>query len=244
MLGSCYYAKLELDGKVIEEGVLMNKTKLIVVMLITAMTGGLAFPLSGCAFRSKASRVENQVASVKRGDITIDIPAGGNLSYSLKKDLAFDMAGTVEEVLVEVGDSVKEGQLLAKLDASEWEEQLAGMQLNLIQAEVNLKQAQIALDKAENPYTEDEIEKARQAVKDAQTQLNNDEDWLDYAYEHGSSQEIRQMENQVDADETNLADAKDKLHTMLYVRDEDDIAIKEMLVQIAEGRLESAKEAL
>jgi len=226
----------------------MNKTKLITVMLITAMTCGLAVPMSGCAFRSKEStEVENQVVTVERGDITIDIPAAGNLSYSLKKDLAFDMAGTVEEVLVKVGDSVEEGQVLAKLDASEWEEQLSSKELDLIQAEINLKQAEIALDKAENPYTEDEIEKAKQAVKDAKEQLNWDEDLLADAIQQGygsSSEKVHQLQMQVDTDERNLDDAKDKLYEMLYVRDQDDIEIKGMQVQIAEGRLESAQKAI
>jgi len=214
-------------------------------MLITAMTVGLAVPLSGCAFRSKAStEVENQVASVERGDITIDIPAAGNLSYSLKKDLAFDMAGTVEEVMVEVGDSVAEGQVLAKLDASEWEEQLSSKEVDLTQAEINLKQAQIALDKAKNPYTEEEIEAAEDAVDDAEDQVDKIGDWLADAFKHGDSGDVRELQMQLDAAETNLDDAKDKLHDMLYERDEDDIAIKEMQVQIAERRLENAKTAV
>lgn len=223
----------------------MNKTKLIAVMLITAMTVGFAVPLSGCAFRSKASTgVENQVASVERGDITIDIPAAGNLSYSLKKDLAFDMAGTVEEVLVEVGDSVEEGQLLAKLDTSQLEEQLTTKELDVTQAEINLKQAQIALDKAENPYTEEEIEEAEDAVDNAEDQVDKIGDWLADAFKHGDSGDVRELQMQLDAAETNLDDAKDKLDEMLYERDEDDIAIKGMLVQIAEGRLENYKKVL
>jgi multidrug efflux pump subunit AcrA (membrane-fusion protein) len=223
----------------------MNKTKLFKVMLITIVLCLLGIlPLSCTSKSDSASVFENQVASVERGDITIDIPAAGNLSYSLKEDLAFDMAGTVEEVLVETGDSVEEGQSLAKLDASEWEEQLAAKELDLTQAEVNLKQAQIALDKAENPYTEEEIEKARQAVKDAENQLDKTEDWLADAFKHGDSGDVRELQMQVDAAETNLDDAKDRLDEMLYERDEDDIAIKEMQVQIAEGRLENAKKAV
>ena len=223
----------------------MNKAKLIAVMLITAMTVGFAVPLSGCAFRSKAStEVENQVASVERGDITIDIPAAGNLSYSLKEDLAFDMAGTVEEVLVEAGDSVEEGQLLAKLDTSELEEQLTAKELDLTQAEINLKQAEIALDKAKNPYTEEEIEAAEKVVEDAKDQLKKTEDWLADAFKHGDSGDVRELQMQVDAAETNLDDAKDRLDEMLYERDEDDIEIKGMQVQIAEGRLENAKKAV
>jgi len=69
-------------------------------------------------------------------------------------------------------------------------------------------------------------------------------DWLADAFKHGDSGDVRELQMQLDAAETNLDDAKDRLHTMLYERDEDDIAIKEMLVQIAEGRLENYKKVL
>jgi multidrug efflux pump subunit AcrA (membrane-fusion protein) len=65
------------------------------------------------------------------------------------EDLAFEMAGTVEEVMVEAGDSVEEGQALARLDTSEWEDELAQLELNLLQAEINLENAELALEQAE-----------------------------------------------------------------------------------------------
>ena len=223
----------------------MNETKVFKVMLVTLALCVAGILLPGCTSKSESASVsENQVATVERGDITIDIPAAGNLSYSLKKDLAFDMAGTVEEVLVEVGDSVAEGQVLAKLDASQWEEQLSSKELDLIQAEINLKQAEIALDKAENPYTEEEIEAAEDAVDDAKKQLKKVEGWLADAYKSGSSGEVRELQMQVDAAEVNLENAEDRLYEMLYERDEDDIEIKGMQVQIAERRLENAKTAV
>ena len=224
----------------------MNKTKVFKVMLITLALCVAGFLLPGCTSKSKSASVsENQVATVERGDITIDIPAAGNLSYSLMEDLAFDMAGTVEEVLVEVGDSVKEGQVLAKLDASDWEDQQAAKELDLIQAEINLKNAQIALDKAENPYTDDDIAKARQAVKDAKAQVDYAEGMLTYiSQQHASELEIQKQDMAVSAAEENLDEAKANLNTMLYERDEDDIAIKKMQLQIMEGRLESAQKAV
>jgi len=223
----------------------MNETKVFKVMVITLVLCVAGILLPGCTSKSESASVsENQVATVERGDITIDIPAAGNLSYSLMEDLAFDMAGTIEEVLVEVGDSVEEGQVLAKLDASEWEEQLSSKELDLIQAEINLKQAEIALDKAENPYTEEEIEKAKDDVDNAEDQVDKIGDWLADAYKSGSSGQVRELQMQLDAAETNLDDAKDKLHEMLYERDEDDIEIKGMQVQIAETRLDNAKTAV
>jgi HlyD family secretion protein len=56
---------------------------------------------------------------------------------------------TVEEVLVEEGESVEEGQLLAKLDTSEWDDVLTALERDLLQAEINLKNAKLALERAE-----------------------------------------------------------------------------------------------
>ena len=214
----------------------MNKPKLLKIMLTIAIAGGLATPLSGCALKSEAETVaENQVVAVARGDITIDIASAGNLSFCREEELAFEMPGTVEEVLVEVGDSVEEGQVLARLDTSEWEDQLLAVELDLIQAQINQKNAEIALDKAENPYTEEEIEDAEQAVEDAEYELNRAEGELRYALAHGSSHEVTQLQTQAYSAQRTLD---------LYERDEDDIEIKGMQLEIAQGRLDNAKKAV
>ena len=102
-------------------------------MLITFILGGLlTVPCLGCG--SGAEEVERQVVTVQRGNLVIDITAVGNLALSCTEDLAFEIAGTVEEVLVEEADSVEEGQVLAKLDIEEWEEHplKIGMEMELI----------------------------------------------------------------------------------------------------------------
>jgi RND family efflux transporter MFP subunit len=95
------------------------------------------------AVKSDSARVpEYQVATVQRGDLTVDITASGNLALSLKEGLAFEISGTVDEVLVEEGDSVEEGQVLARLDTSEWEKELITLEYNLLQAEQALDEAE------------------------------------------------------------------------------------------------------
>ena len=222
----------------------MKKRKLPKGMLIALIVAGFAIPLSGCTSSSDVASAENQVVTVERGDITIDIAAAGNLSYSRQEDLAFEIAGTVEEVLVEVGDSVEEGQVLATLDTSEWEDQLLAVELDLIQAQTNQKNAEIALDKAINPYTDEEIEDAEQAVEDAEYDLNRIEGELRYALIHGSDHEVSQLQTQAYSAQRTLDLAEETLDDMLYERDEDDIEIKGMQLEIAEGRLDNAKKAV
>jgi len=197
------------------------------VILIAAISCGVAIPLSVYYSNPEAeSVVEEQVISVQRGDITIDITAAGNLSYSLQEELAFDMAGTVEEVLVEVGDSVAEGQVLARLDSSEWEDELSAKENNLLQAEINYKNAEMALDEVINPYTEEEIEEAEDELEQAETQLR-------YDLKHGPESSVLQSQQ-------NVYQKQKTLDEMEEGGDEDDIAIKELQLRLAEAQLENA----
>ena len=209
----------------------MNKTRLRRVVLIAAITGGLVggviIPRSGCTSDSEAAtEVQGQIITVQSGDITIDITAAGNLSYSLQEDLAFEMAGTVEDVLVEVGNSVEEGQVLASLDSSEWEDELKTKENNLLQAEINYKNAEMALDEVINPYTEEEIEEAEDNLEQAEAQLR-------YDLKHGPESSILQSQERV-------YQAQKTLDEMEEGGDEDDIAIKEMQLRLAEAQLENA----
>jgi len=128
-------------------------------MLITLVLCSMSIMSLSCASESGSESVpDNQIVTVQRGDLTVDITASGNLALSHKEEIAFDIPGrvegiTVEEILVEEGDSVEEGQLLAKLDTSEWNDALTTLERDLLQAEINLENAEYALDKAEEETT-------------------------------------------------------------------------------------------
>ena len=62
------------------------------VILITLILGGLTVPLSSCGSESdEAELLENQIITVQRGDLAIEITAVGNLALSHTEDLAFDL---------------------------------------------------------------------------------------------------------------------------------------------------------
>ncbi len=128
----------------------LSKKKIIgIILVVLILCSASILLVRFISTPDSASVPENQIATVQRGDLTIDIAAAGNLALSLKEELAFEMSGTVEEILVEVGDSVEEGQLLAKLDTSEWDKELRALELDLLQAEINLESAEYTLDKTE-----------------------------------------------------------------------------------------------
>jgi len=141
--------------------------RIVTIILIAFILIGLAVPATGCSPESSETEAaEDQVVTVQRGDLTIEITAAGNLALSSTEDLTFDLfyqEGTVEEVLVEEGDTVEEGEVLASLDIEEWDEQLRALEdkvtaarrqltteeRDLLQAEINLQTAEDNLKNAQ-----------------------------------------------------------------------------------------------
>ena len=115
--------------------------KISKIMLIALILGGFAVALVGCAKSTAETTSENEIATVQRGNLTVDITASGNLAYSHQEDLAFETSGTVDQVLVQAGDSVKEGQVLVQLDTTSLEQAVTAAERAVKTAEVNLEQA-------------------------------------------------------------------------------------------------------
>ncbi len=110
----------------------------------------LVLSLAGCVGDEEGEEGgEAGPATVTRGDLVVDVAASGNLAFSTQEDLAFEMAGTVEDISVEVGDSVAGGQVVAVLDTSDWEDQLRALRTSVLSAEIGLDQSEYALEQAE-----------------------------------------------------------------------------------------------
>ncbi len=211
------------------------------IMLIILVLGGLAVPLLSCSAESDESAAsESQVVTVQRGDLIIDITAVGNLALSHTEDLAFDLfyqEGTVEEVLVEEGDTVEEGQELARLDTSEWEDNLSALEdqvtskeRDLLQKEISLRNTEIALEKAMDTYTWPELEVAEADVEEAEARLQ-------YAIDRGYAYLVNTYGTLLEA-------AEKRLDAMLSDADTDEVAIKRLELELAQGSLEDARKAV
>lgn len=234
----------------------MNLMKLLKIMLLALLLCGVNILSLSCASESDSAALsENQVVTVERGNLIIDITAVGNLALSRTEDMAFDLfypEGTVEEVLVEEGDTVKEGQVLARVDTSEWqdelttlERQLAAKERDLVQAEINLENAEIALDNAEAQYVwPEEIFAAREAVRAAESdveeaqailrgdQLIYDRTTGEYHYQEAITAWDIKVWTQ------NLSDAEEELRTAQVELD------KLLAESVAEAKVSEAEEKL
>jgi RND family efflux transporter MFP subunit len=127
--------------------------KVLKIALIALLLCSLGVVALNCGSKTSSTTEQTQVATVQRGDLAVTITASGNLALSRTEDLAFEVAGTVAEVLVAEGESVEEGQVLARLDTSAWDKELITLERNLLQAEINLENAELTLEEAEETTT-------------------------------------------------------------------------------------------
>lgn len=90
-----------------------------------------------------------QTEQVKRGSLSIEVTATGNLAPTNKVSVGSELSGIVLEVLADRNDQVKKGQVLAKLDTTKLMQTNASAKANLASAKARVVQAEATLKEAE-----------------------------------------------------------------------------------------------
>ncbi len=137
----------------------MNKKSILIIFIVAAIAVmGFAAYRWIAANRAAAETPATETAVVQRGNLSMTVDASGSLLSPSETTLAFESGGRLAEVLVAEGQTVKAGDVLARLDSSALELQLAQAELNLqlltspeaiAQTELNVINAREALDEAE-----------------------------------------------------------------------------------------------
>lgn len=108
-----------------------------------------------------------ETATASRGTIETTVELAGLVEASDARSLAFAAAGTVADVAVEEGDTVAAGALLATLDTTQLEAQLAAAEASQASAEARLAADQGGPSAARRAAARDPIAQAEQALANA-----------------------------------------------------------------------------
>jgi HlyD family secretion protein len=133
-----------------------NEMKQRTHSLITIL---VALALVGCQAQAKPSAP--QTSEIQRGNLTATISAAGTVTARSQVALTFQTAGQVKEISVKVGDKVKVGQVLAKLDSTD-------LQVAVTKAQIALDTSKLQLQKTKKGPTSAQIESARASLASAQ----------------------------------------------------------------------------
>ena len=119
----------------------MKKRRILIITICVVVIG---IVLGVVLTRGASREAPLTTVNITRGDIVKTVLVDGNLVMPSKAYLSFGVTGTVTEVLVEEGNNVTEGQVLARLDAPSLESsiEMAELQVEIAQEQVKAARAQ------------------------------------------------------------------------------------------------------
>lgn len=147
---------------------------LISVVVVGLGYAGLSVLQGGSANQVKADSATD-TAAVERDTIRVTTDGSGSLAASEEVALAFSAGGEVTEVLVEIGDVVAAGDVLARLDDADAREAVTDAELQVAQAEISLA---LARAEADLGLKQANLDAARASHEEAVALLNRTGDQL------------------------------------------------------------------
>ncbi len=135
-------------------------------LLITVVVLGL-FAVGAYAWQKRGagdSAGEYRTATVEQGDIRVSISATGTLGAISTVDVGSQISGLVTDVLADFNDSVRKGQVIARIDPSTYDAQIVQGNAAVRAAEAGLATARAGLLNAEADFRRKSELGARQLV--------------------------------------------------------------------------------
>ena len=116
-----------------------------IVLTLFALAGVAVWVL---AFRGNGAQIKYVTEEVARNRLVVTVSATGNLQPTNQVDLGSELSGTIEKVFVEENDRVRKGQVLAQLDLSKINDQVAKSRAAVNAADAGVEQARATVAEA------------------------------------------------------------------------------------------------
>ncbi len=133
---------------------------LIIIVILIGAASALYF-----GFLKKGKK-DYSLIRVERSNISQEVSETGAVKMGEKIDLSFKNSGRIDKIFVQVGDKVKNGQSLAKLDTDQ-------LFFQFVEAQAAFEIAKAEFDKLMAGATTEEIQLAETVVANAETSLRS-----------------------------------------------------------------------
>ena len=197
----------------------------VVVGVLVLFVGALT------AFTRSGTKIDpSKLVKVEKGDLAKSVVATGKVTPITKVEVKSKASGIVKKLMVEYGDKVKKGQLLAQLDKDEIQAQvdqsraaLQAAQASLASSEADSERAMVDAEGPDVPLLKRQYERAEEMAKDGVVSASALDD-ADRNYKMALNKQnvakaqvqvlkakIRQSQAEVAKDQANLAQLEEQL---------------------------------
>jgi multidrug efflux pump subunit AcrA (membrane-fusion protein) len=143
---------------------------LVLALVLMAAGGGYAYYSKVNSTSQATAEPAVQTSVARQGSLVISASGTGSVIAETEISIGFDESGILTDLLVVVGDEVKAGDVLARLQTKNTPEDIA---LAITNAELNVLKYQKALDDLRGADVTLELAKAKLAVTEAQQALDD-----------------------------------------------------------------------
>lgn len=137
--------------------------------MILAVVGGGAYWWFFPRGDATASSLQFRTAPISRGEVTQTITASGELQPVVEVEVSSQISGLLTDVLVDFNDTVKAGDVLARIDPATYQSRLESAQAELVNAKANHRLAELNDDRVTTLFERKLV--SRQEVDDSQAHL-------------------------------------------------------------------------
>ncbi|MFZ5595777.1 MAG: efflux RND transporter periplasmic adaptor subunit [Bacillota bacterium] len=167
---------------------LKKKKKFLIAALVVIIAAGGYVVWQQKKGAGNTQTVQLTQARVTRGDIVMGLDSDGSIAFSTVK-LGFGVQGKISQIMVNQGDTVEAGSVIAKLDDREYQNQYLAAEaklksaqeqkaMSLADSELSIKKAEAELQSLRNDYEEMEAipnAYSENEIKAAKLNLDNKE---------------------------------------------------------------------
>jgi HlyD family secretion protein len=188
---------------------------------------------------------------VETAAITVRISASGDVAPFRSVNLSPKNSGIVDELLVEQGDKVEQGQVIARMDSRDLEAQLRQNQGAVAEAEAQLVDIGQATDREQIAQSEANLAAIEAQIADAQSRLNLarlnrdrnqnlvDQGAIAQSELDRTNSDVRSAEANLEQVQFRVEEARQRLIDLNQPPDPEDIAQAEARLESARGRLQA-----
>jgi len=116
--------------------------------------------------RNLQTEIPVQISSVVRKNLTYSLFATGDITPMMQVDLFPRVSGYLDRINVNLGDSVRQGQVIAQIDQADFVQKVK-------ESEAKVAQAKAQLSELEAGSRPEELRQAEEAVRQAQSRFDN-----------------------------------------------------------------------
>ncbi|MFH1404582.1 MAG: efflux RND transporter periplasmic adaptor subunit [Patescibacteria group bacterium] len=207
-----------------------RKTLYFIIAIVILTTVYFVF------FANKESAFEFVAGKVEKGDLVQTVEATGDLEAVDEVELSYDVSGVIEEVLLKVGDSVEQDQVILRLNTDELTASADQAREALSAAQANLSQKNAGSTSEAVAVAQAVVDVAAAQLKAAEVSLQNAQADLDHTVLIGDAT-VAQAKAVVDS-------AQASLNNTLSTNTQSKKDAREDYVTVMQGNMIEVREAL